>query len=69
MSRREDLLRMREHLLAAMLVAEPTVVAQIVGQLRQVVKDLDELPPEKAASSVAKAAAKRQARRSNLKAV
>ncbi len=68
-TRREDLLVMRMHLMAALLAAEPSVAAQIVGQLRAVVKELDELPEAKPQSAVEKAAAKRKARRSNLKAV
>lgn len=69
MARRDDLMLMREHLMAAMLEADTNVLAQLVGQLRAVVKELDELPEAKPQSAVEKAAAKRKARRSNLKAV
>ena len=69
MARRDDLLLMREHLMAAMLAADTNVLAQLIGQLRAVVKELDELPEAKPQSAVEKAAAKRKARRSNLKAV
>lgn len=69
MARRDDLLLMREHLMAAMLEADTNVLAQLIGQLRAVVKELDELPEAKPQSAVEKAAAKRKARRSNLKAV
>jgi hypothetical protein len=68
-SRRDDLVLMREHLMRAMLDADVSVVAQIVGQLRQVIKELDELPEAKAESALEQAAARRKARRSNLKAV
>jgi len=68
-TRRDDLLVMRSHLMAALLSADPSVAAQIVGQLRAVVKELDELPVAKPESALAKARAVRAAGRSNLKAV
>ena len=42
--RRERLEEMRDQLTAAMLVVEPSVLAQIAGQLRQVLKEIDEIP-------------------------
>lgn len=68
-SRRDDLVVMRDHLMAAMLVAEPNVLAQLVGQLRAVVKELDELPEAQPESSLARALAVREKRLSGLKAV
>ena len=68
-SRRDDLMVMRDHLMAAMLVAEPNVLAQLVGQLRAVVKELDELPEAQPESSLARALAVREKRLSGLKAV
>ena len=42
--RRERLESIRDQLTTAMLVAEPSVLAQLSGQLRQTLKELDELP-------------------------
>lgn len=69
MGRRDDLEVMRAELLAALTECEPQVKAQIVGQLRHVVKELDELPAQAEQSAVEKARAKRAARRDHLKAV
>ena len=68
-SRRDDLVMMRERLVTALLSAEPTVVAQIVGQLRVVVRELDELPEVRVESQVERAARLRAERRKGLKAV
>ena len=43
--RRERLEEIRDQLTAALRGAEPSVMAQIAGQLRQVLKEIDELPP------------------------
>jgi hypothetical protein len=42
--RRERLEAIRDQLTAAMSSAEPSVMAQLAGQLRQTLKELDELP-------------------------
>ena len=42
--RRQRLEDIRDQLTAAMSAAEPSVMAQIAGQLRQTLKELDELP-------------------------
>lgn len=42
--RRRRLESIRDQLTAAMESAEPSVMAQIAGQLRQVLKEIDELP-------------------------
>ncbi len=68
-SRRDDLIAMRQRLVAAMFEAEPNVLAQLVGQLRAVVKELDELPEAQPESSLARALAVREKRLSGLKAV
>jgi hypothetical protein len=68
-SRRDDLIVMRQRLVAAMFEAEPNVLAQLVGQLRAVVKELDELPEAQPESSLARALAVREKRLSGLKAV
>ena len=49
--RRERLERMRDQLTAAMEVVDPPVMAQIAGQLRQVLKEIDELPEPKGKSA------------------
>lgn len=67
--RRKVLEQMRDTLAAAMDAADPAVQAQISGQLRQVLKDLAELPEVKAESPLEQAKKARAARRSNLKAV
>lgn len=69
MSRRDDLETMRTMLLAAAEQADAAVLAQIVGQLRIVVKELAELPEAKADSPLDNAKGKRAARRAHLKAV
>ncbi len=68
-SRREDLVMMRERLVLALVDAESSVVAQIVGQLRAVVKELDELPEVRVESQVDRAARLRAERRQKLRAV
>lgn len=68
-SRRERLVKARDLLEAAMMVAEPNVLAMLVGQYRQTLKELAELPDEKVQSDLEKARAMRAARRSKLKAV
>ena len=68
-SRRERLVRARDLLEAAMIAAEPNVLAMLVGQYRQTLKELAELPDEKVQSDLEKARAMRAARRSKLKAV
>ena len=68
-SRREDLVMMRERLVLALVDAESSVVAQIVGQLRAVVKELDELPDVRVESQVDRAARLRAERRQKLRAV
>lgn len=68
-SRRERLVKARDLLEAAMMVAEPNVLAMLVGQYRQTLKELAELPDEKVESDWDKARAMRAARRSKLKAV
>lgn len=68
-SRRERLVKARDLLEAAMMVAEPNVLAMLVGQYRQTLKELAELPDETAESDWDKARAMRAARRSKLKAV
>ena len=42
--RRERLEAIRDQLTTAMSSAEPSVMAQLAGQLRQTLKELDELP-------------------------
>jgi hypothetical protein len=42
--RRERLEDIRDQLTTAMSSAEPSVMAQLAGQLRQTLKELDELP-------------------------
>lgn len=71
MSRRDDLELMREHLMNAMLTCEPSVLAQVVGQLRAVVKELAELPDATTESVVDKVRRERAERRraAGLKAV
>jgi hypothetical protein len=44
--RRERLIAIRDDLTTAMQNAEPSVMAQIAGQLRQVLKEIDELPAD-----------------------
>lgn len=68
-SRRADLVKMRQVLMDALDECDASVAAQIVGQLRQVVKELAELPEDKAQSPLELAKQKRAARRGNLKAV
>lgn len=68
-SRRDDLVMMRAKLIAMLDIAEPSVAAQISGQLRQVIKDLSELPDEAVKSDVEKARERRAKRREHLKAV
>lgn len=53
----------RDQLAADMARAEPAVVAQIAGQLRQVVKDLAALPPTREGSKTDEVKARREARR------
>jgi hypothetical protein len=67
--RRAALIALRDSLAAAMDAAEPSVLAQLAGQYRQTLKELDELPQAKEESPLEKAAKARQARRANLKAV
>ena len=67
--RRKVLEAMRDTLAAALDSADPAVQAQISGQLRQVLKDLAELPEVKATSPLETAKAERVKRRANLKAV
>lgn len=67
--RRKVLEAMRDTLAAALDSADPAVQAQLSGQLRQVLKDLAELPEVKAASPLEAAKQKRSGRRANLKAV
>ena len=69
MGRREDLEHMRTALLAAMDVVDPQMLPQVVGQLRLVVKELDELPAVKPQSPLEQARSSRSKRRANLKAV
>ena len=68
-SRRDDLIRMRARLMDALEEADASVAAQIVGQLRAVVKELAELPDAKPESALEKAIRQRAARRAGLKAV
>lgn len=44
LGRREGLEALRDKLAADLEVAEPSVSAQIAGQLRQVLRELDEVP-------------------------
>ena len=68
-SRRDDLIRMRARLMDALDEADASVAAQIVGQLRAVVKELAELPEAKPESALEKAIRQRSERRAGLKAV
>lgn len=42
--RRERLIEIRDELTEALRDSEPSVKAQIAGQLRQVLKEIDEIP-------------------------
>jgi hypothetical protein len=68
-SRRDDLVKLRAKLMDMIELAEPSVVAQIAGQLRQVIKELDELPDEAQKSDLDLAREQRAKRRAGLKAV
>lgn len=69
MSRRDDLIKMRQVLMDALDECDAAVAAQIVGQLRQVVRELADMPEEAGVSAVEKARASRKQRRADLKAV
>ncbi len=60
---RRTLEAMRDNLATQMDGAEPAVAAQISGQLRQVLKDLRELPADAEVSKSNELAARREARR------
>ena len=49
--RRDGLIALRDKLASAIEVAEPSVVAQLAGQLRSTLKELDELPDGKGKSA------------------
>lgn len=49
--RRDRLEAMRDQLTEAMRAAEPSVMAQIAGQLRQVLREIDELPVDEGMSA------------------
>ena len=68
-SRRERLLKARDLLETQMFAAEPNVLAMLVGQYRQILKEIDELPDESVQSDWDKARAMRAQRRAGLKAV
>lgn len=67
--RRQALEALRDELAATLEQADVAVKAQLAGQLRATLKELDELPKVSVESPLEKAKAKRAARRSNLKAV
>lgn len=70
MSRRDDLVKMRQVLMDALDECDPNLAPQIVGQLRQVVRELAELPEATEESPLEQAKRKRAARRAaHLKAV
>lgn len=60
---RQNLEALRDILAAALVAADPSVQAQIAGQLRAVYKDLAALPAEKKASKLDELAARRAASR------
>lgn len=62
--RRTALEALRDHLAAALEVADERSVAPIANQLRQVLADLDEIPAAEEASTVDDLAARRATRRS-----
>lgn len=49
--RRERLVEIRDQLTDALLDADASVKAQIAGQLRQVLKEIDEIPAEEELSA------------------
>jgi hypothetical protein len=61
--RRQALEAMRDALAAAMELAEPSVMAQLAGQLRQVLRELDELPASEGKSKRDELADRRKNRR------
>lgn len=61
---RKTLEALRDKLAGQLDACEPAVAAQISGQLRQVLKDLQALPAPKGGSTRENAKQKRQARRS-----
>lgn len=67
--RRQALEALRDELAAALEQADVAVKAQLAGQLRAALKELDELPKVSAESPLEAAKRKRAARRANLKAV
>lgn len=67
--RRKALEASRDALAAAMDSAEPSVIAQLAGQLRAVLKEIAEMPEVVASSPLEKAKKARADRRANLKAV
>jgi hypothetical protein len=60
---RKTLEALRDHLAFKLDRADPAVAAQIAGQLRQVLKDLQALPAPKGGSKRDEAREKREARR------
>ncbi len=67
--RRRALEALRDELAAALEQADVAVKAQLAGQLRAALKELDELPKVSVESPLEKAKKKRAERRANLKAV
>lgn len=67
--RRKALEALRDELARALEDADVAVKAQLAGQLRATLKDLDELPSVSVDSSLEKARKKRADRRASLKAV
>lgn len=67
--RRRALEALRDELAAALEHADVAVKAQLAGQLRAALKELDELPKASVESPLEKAKKKRAERRANLKAV
>lgn len=67
--RRKALEALRDELAAALEQADVAVKAQLAGQLRAALKELDELPKVSVESPLEKAKKKRAERRANLKAV
>lgn len=67
--RRRALEALRDELAAALEQADMAVKAQLAGQLRAALKELDELPKVSVESPLEKAKKKRAERRANLKAV
>lgn len=67
-NRRAALVALRDTLASAIDLAEPQVVAQLAGQLRQVLAELDALPAAGAKSRTDELKERRAARRAAAKA-